>query len=163
MNINIQEGTSSKNKNIQLLQEPNTTTNKKRTKLKLQRQHKHSVQTNQPSTEMKYSCVATHVQNMSKMGQTKIRLGGKATEPSTTDLTNNNSEQFGTRKKLPLLVIYIYIQKQRPHKMVAGLLPSIVQRIDAAKSPAYTPQSAKHEDRGHMGHREIKQNNEINE
>ena len=131
--------------------------------MKLQRQHEHSVRTNQPSTEMKYSCVTTHVQDMSKMGQTKIWLGGKATEPSTTDLTNNNSEQFGTRKKLPRLVIYVYIRQQRPHKKVAVLLPLIARRVDAAKRPAYTPQSAKHEDRGHMGHRETKKNNKINQ
>ena len=74
--------------------------------------------------------------------------------------TLNNLVQ---EKNLPLLFIYIYIQKQCPHKMVTALLPLIAQRIDAAKSPAYTPQSAKHEDRGHMGHRETKQNNEIDQ
>ena len=131
--------------------------------MQLQRQHEHSVQTNQSSMEMKSSCVTRHVQNMSKMGQTKYRLGGRATEPSTTDLTINNSEQLGARKKLSLLFIYIYIQKQHPRKMVATLLPLIAQRIDAAKKPAYTPQSTKHEDRGHMGHHETKQKNEIDQ
>ena len=112
---------------------------------------------------MNSSCVTTHVQDMSKMGQTKDRQEGKATEPYTTDLTINNTEQLGARKKLSPLFIYIYIQKQRPHKMVATLLPSIAQRIEAATNPTYTPQSAKHEDRGHMGHRETKQKTEIDQ
>ena len=140
------------------------TTNKKRTKMNLQRHHEDSVQTNQPSTEMKYSCVVTHVQNMNNMGQTTLHQGIKATEPSTVYLKKQKLKTFGRRRKLPLLVIYVYIRKQRPHKIVAGLLPSIARRIDAAKSPAYTPQSAKQEDRGHVGHGDKRQTkNEIDQ
>ena len=131
--------------------------------MQLQRQHEHSVQTNQSSMEINSSCVTTHVQEMSKMGQTKDRREGKATEPYTTDLTSNNSEQLGARKKLSPLFIYIYIQKQRPHKMIATLSPSNVSITGMVKILAYMPQSAKHEDRGHIGHRDKRQKNEIDQ